>query len=116
LNRERSDGVKTPFERVLETVTDTTVMESLPLGIPAGIATKHEVVEAVEDGFTRIIGMRPKLTDEEIEALKGKSDHFDSYRKEGEATIFYLKGKKVFGIFPIEKRGDFRELCKIVVE
>ena len=110
--------MKTPFERVLATVTDTTVMESLPLGIPAGIATKHEVVEVetVQDGFTRIIGMKPKLTAKEIEALKAKSDHFDSYRKEGEATIFYLKGKKVFGIFPIEKHGEFRESCGAMVE
>jgi len=110
--------VKTPFERVLARVTDTTVMESLPLGIPAGIATKHEVVEVetVQDGFTRIIGMKPKLSPEEIEALKAKSDHFDSYRKEGEATIFYLKGKKVFGIFPIEKCGEFRESCGGMVE
>lgn len=109
--------MKTPFERVLATVTDTTVMESLPLGIPAGIATKHEVVEVetVQDGFTRIIGMKPKLSPEEIEALKAKSDHFDSYRKEGEATIFYLKGKKVFGVFPVDD-GGLRESCRAMVE
>ena len=110
--------MKTPFERVLATVTDTTVMESLPLEVPAGIAQNHDViqVETPEDGFTRIIGVKPKLSPEEIEALKAKSDHFDSYRKEGEATIFYLKGKKVFGIFPIEKCGEFRESCGGMVE
>jgi len=110
--------VKTPFERVLATVADTTVMESLPLGIPAGIAQNHDVIQVktAADGFTRIIGMKPKLTAKEIEALKEKSDHFDSYRKEGEATIFYLKSKKVFGIFPIEKHGEFRESCGAMVE
>ena len=110
--------MKTPLERVLATVTDTTILESIPTEIPAGIATKHEViqVETLADGFTRIIGMKPKLTAKEIEALKEKSDHFDSYRKEGEATIFYLKSKKVFGIFPIEKHGEFRESCGAMVE
>ena len=110
--------MKTPFERVLETVTDTTLLESLPLEVPAGIAQNHDViqVETPEDGFTRIIGMKPKLSPEEIEALKAKPDHFDSCRKEGDATICYLNGKKVFGIFPIEKRGEFRESCNVVVE
>ncbi len=108
--------MKTPFERVLETVTDTTVMESLPLGIPAGIATKHEVVEVetVQDGFTRIIGMKPKLSPEEIEALKAKPDQFDSCKKEGDATICYLKGRKVFGIFPIEHRRDLESWGVVV--
>lgn len=109
--------MKTPFERVLETVTDTTLLESLPLEVPAGIAQNHDViqVETPEDGFTRIIGMKPKLSPEEIEALKAKSDHFDSYRKEGEATIFYLKGKKVFGVFPVDD-GGLRESCGAMVE
>ena len=110
--------MKTPFESVLATVMDTTVLESIPTEIPAGIATKHEViqVETLEDGFTRIIGMRPKLTAKEIEALKAKPQHYDSYRKEEDSTIFYLKGKKVFGIFPIEKCGEFRESCGGMVE
>ena len=109
--------MKTPFERVLATVTDTTVMESLPLEVPAGIAQNHDViqVETPEDGFTRIIGVKPKLSPEEIEALKAKSDHFDSYRKEGEATIFYLKAKKVFGVFPVDD-GGLRESCGAMVE
>ena len=109
--------MKTPFESVLATVMDTTVLESIPTEIPAGIATKHEViqVETLEDGFTRIIGMRPKLTAKEIEALKAKSDHFDSYRKEEDSTIFYLKGKKVFGVFPVDD-GGLRESCRAMVE
>jgi cation transport ATPase len=101
--------------RIIDDLGDVTLMESLPLEVPAGIATNHEAVYLESNGLTRFIGMRPKLLEEEIEALKAKSDHFDSYRKEGEATIFYLKGKKVFGVFPVDD-GGLRESCRAMVK
>lgn len=102
------------LERKIDDLGDVTLMESLPLEVPAGIATNHEAVYLESNGLTRFIGMRPKLSEEEIEALKAKPDQFDSCKKEGDATICYLKGRKVFGIFPIEHRRDLESWGVVV--
>mgnify|MGYP001173740368 FL=1 len=102
------------LDRKIDDLGDVTLMESLPLEVPAAIATNYEAVYLKTDGFTRFIGMRPKLSEEEIEALKAKPDQFDSCRLEGDATICYLKGRKVFGIFPIEHRRDLESWGVVV--
>lgn len=89
--------------RIIDDLGDVTLMESLPLEVPAGIATNHEAVYLESNGLTRFIGMRPKLSEEEIEALKAKPDQFDSCKKRGRR--YYLLSERSKGVRDIPDRA-----------